>query len=93
MHLDTPDERPAHSNSLPTYRVYVRWPAQKVSERTVTQDRAIADQAFKQLALRKDSLRSAGAYGIAFTVGGERIEYLLLNAAPIYGPRRPRERR
>ena len=54
-----------------TYRVYLRWADQRVSDKTVTEDRALAELAYKTLLARKDLIgKSVGA---AFTqrVGGQ----------------------
>jgi hypothetical protein len=48
-----------------TYRVYLRWPDQKVSDKTVTEDRAIAELAFKILVARTDLIGKP--VGAAFT--------------------------
>lgn len=37
-----------------TYRVYLRWPDQTVSDKTVTEDRALADMAYQTLLKRVD---------------------------------------
>ncbi len=48
-----------------TYRVYLRWPDQKVSDKTVTEDRALAELAFKTLVARTDLIGKP--VGAAFT--------------------------
>lgn len=66
-----------------TYRVYLRWPDQRVSDKTVTEDRALADLAFKTLVARTDLIGKP--VGVAFTenVGGgpQQIAY-----HAFYGP-------
>jgi hypothetical protein len=54
-----------------TYRVYVRWPDSRVSDKTATDDRAVAEFAYQRLIARKD-LAGKGA-GVAFTyaIGGK----------------------
>ena len=37
-----------------TYRVYLRWPEQKVSDKTVTKSRELADLAYELLVARQD---------------------------------------
>jgi len=37
-----------------TYRVYLRWPQQRVSDKTVTEDRALAELAYQTLRKRTD---------------------------------------
>jgi hypothetical protein len=67
-----------------TYRVYLRWPDQKVSDKTVTEDRALAELAFKTLVARKDLIGKP--VGAAFTarVGGkpQQIAYHAFDAEP-----------
>ena len=67
-----------------TYRVYLRWSDQRVSDKTVTEDRAIAELAFKTLVTRTDLIGKP--VGAAFTerVGGQptQIAYHAFDAAP-----------
>ena len=67
-----------------TYRVYLRWPDQRVSDKTVTEDRMLAEIAFNTLVARKDLIgKSVGA---AFTsrVNGvpQQIAYHDFDAPP-----------
>lgn len=48
-----------------TYRVYLRWDDQRVSDKTVTEDRALAELAFKMLVARTDLIGKP--VGVAFT--------------------------
>ena len=60
-----------------TFRVYVRWPRQRVSDKTVTSSRAVADAAFKEL-VERPGLAKQGALGIAFSEDGRQIDYRAL---------------
>ena len=54
-----------------TYRVYLRWADQRVSDKTVTEDRGLAELAYKTLVAREDLLGKP--VGVAFTerAGGQ----------------------
>lgn len=58
-----------------TFRVYLRWPGQRVSDKTTTDSRAVADLAFRELEARSVLLAGQGALGISFTEDGKQIEY------------------
>lgn len=62
-----------------TFRVYVRWPHQRVSQKTSTESRAVADIAFTELRNSSDVLKRQGALGIAFSEDGKSLDYLPLN--------------
>lgn len=57
-----------------TFRVYVRWPRQRVTDRTTTDSKLVADTAYKELLLRED-LAASGALGIAYTEDQRQIFY------------------
>lgn len=57
-----------------TYRVYLRWPGQKTSDKTVTESRSVAELAFKELKARED-LRGRPV-GLAFSEDGKQLEYV-----------------
>lgn len=57
-----------------TFRVYVRWPGQRVSNKTSTESRAAAQVAFDELAARSD-LDTSGALGVAFSEDGQQLSY------------------
>lgn len=62
-----------------TYRVYLRWPGQKVTDKTTTESEAVAKLAFDELKQRND-LRGQPV-GAAFTQDGKSIEYFDFAAA------------
>lgn len=61
-----------------TFRVYVRWPNQRVTEKTTTDSRAVAELAFRELESSSAQLTSQGALGISYTENGAQIEYITL---------------
>jgi len=61
-----------------TFRVYLRWPNQRVSDKTATESRAVADLAFRELEAKADLLTSQGALGISYTENGKNIAYKAL---------------
>ena len=77
------DLRDAGTDSM-TYRVYLRWADQRVSDKTVTEDRALAELAYKTLIARPDL--AGKPVGVAFTerVGGQprQIAYHACDEAP-----------
>lgn len=48
------------------YRVYLRWPNQRVSDKTATQDKHEADQAFHALLARSDMIGKKAAAVMSF---------------------------
>jgi hypothetical protein len=61
-----------------TLRIYVRWPKQVVTDKTVTESEAVAAFAFDELKQRRLELEAAGAVGIAFSRDGEQADYVRL---------------
>jgi hypothetical protein len=59
-----------------TFRVYVRWPDQRVTKKTTIDSRAVAELAFRELESNAAQLTSQGALGIAYTDNGAQIEYV-----------------
>ncbi len=55
-----------------THRVYVRWPPQAASDKTTTEDSAVAQLAYDRLIARTDL---AGALGVAWTCNGKQLAY------------------
>ncbi len=64
----------------PTYRVYLRWPAGRVSDKTVTQSPERALAAFRKLIHLKE-LRGEKV-GAALTQDGEQRYYCRFDAKP-----------
>lgn len=58
-----------------TFRVYLRWPGQRVTDKTTTDSRAVAQLAFDELAAKAALLAGQGALGISFTEDGKQINY------------------
>jgi hypothetical protein len=58
-----------------TYRVYLRWPAQKISNRTSTESRTVAQGAFDELSADAQRYTEQGAIGIALTLDGKQLQY------------------
>lgn len=65
----------ASDQNAMTFRVYLRWPAQRVSDKTTTDSRAVADLAFRELEANAAKLASQGALGISYTEDGKQIDY------------------
>lgn len=57
----------------PRHRVYLRWPAQRVSDRTVTDCPDVAAKAFQLLRERSDLAGQPVA--VAWTLGGQQQAY------------------
>jgi hypothetical protein len=58
------------------YRVYARWPQQRVSHKTVTSSLAVAEAAFAELKAIPWSVHRP--IGIAFSDGQKTLKYLPL---------------
>ena len=59
-----------------TYRVYVRWPDQRVSNKTSTPSEAVARAAFDELMACSTDLRRRGAVGLAMSHEGRQVHYV-----------------
>jgi hypothetical protein len=62
-----------------TYRIYARWPGQKVTDKTVTESRKVADFAFQELVDRQWPA-DARPLGIAYTQDGKQLDYHIVGA-------------
>lgn len=62
-----------------TFRVYLRWPGQRVSDKTTTDSKAVAELAFRELESNAERLASQGALGISFTENGKKVDYRRLS--------------
>ena len=69
-----------------SHRVYVRWPDQRVSDRTSTDSSAVAKLAFSELMAKGHQLMEDGALSILMSVDGERVE--LVDLAVEFGARK-----
>lgn len=58
-----------------TFRVYVRWPDQRITDKTTTESRAVAELAFGELEVNCQKLVSQGALGITLTQNGKQLKY------------------
>jgi len=58
-----------------TYRVYVRWPGQRTSNKTVTPSKAVADAAWDELT-SKSWPKGNTPLGLAYTHDGKQVEYI-----------------
>jgi hypothetical protein len=65
---------------MTTYRVYARWPEQRVSDKTTTESRAVAMFAFQELVDRPWPV-GALPVGIAITQDGKQLDYHTFAAA------------
>ena len=78
-----------HSGGLPAsesvpFRVYVRWPNQRVSDKTTTASEAAAELVFDDLVKRWD-LADKGALGVAMTVDGSQRKYYSFETGELTG--------
>ena len=62
-----------------TLRIYVRWPNQVVTDKTVTESETVAALALDELKQQRDDLKARGALGIAFSRDGKQADYVELN--------------
>jgi hypothetical protein len=63
-----------------TLRIYVRWPNQVVTDKTVTESETVAALALDELKQQREGLKERGALGIAFSRDGKQAEYVELNS-------------
>ncbi|MGA8054070.1 MAG: hypothetical protein WCA12_09465 [Burkholderiales bacterium] len=56
-----------------TFRVYLRWPGQRVSDKTVTENRTVAELAYRELLARADLVGKSVA--AALTKDGKQLAY------------------
>lgn len=68
------------------YRVYVRWPGQRTTDRTSTDSALVAKHAFDGLVRRSQELVENGALAVVMTQGGQQVEYI--NLAHAFGARK-----
>jgi hypothetical protein len=70
-----PHSRGDSLSSAMTYRVYVRLPEGKVSEKTSTESPTVAALAYAELVARASELTKAGAIGIAMSKDQKSVSY------------------
>jgi hypothetical protein len=58
-----------------TYRVYVRWPGQRVTHKTNTESKAIADAAWEELKGIKWEGENKPV-GLTYSCNGEQVDYV-----------------
>jgi len=58
-----------------TFRVYLRWPGQRVTDKTSTESRVVAEAAFADLVKQADAFAAKGALGITLTENGRQLDY------------------
>lgn len=59
------------------YRIYVRWPEQRVSDKTATPSPAVAEAAFREL-LRRDDLQGQRA-AVVLSLDNRQLECVRLD--------------
>jgi hypothetical protein len=64
---------------MSTYRIYARWPENKVSDKTVTESKAVADFAWNQLQAWAWP-ENAKPLGLTFTCNGKQLGYVDLSS-------------
>jgi hypothetical protein len=58
-----------------TYRIYARWAGQKVTDKTVTESKAVADFAWEEL-LRLSWNGVDKPLGLTYTCNGKQLNYI-----------------
>lgn len=56
-----------------THRVYLRWPPQRVTDKTTTESKSVAQFAYDELLARPDLAGQAAA--VAWTCAGAQLAY------------------
>lgn len=59
------------------YRIYLRWPDQRVSDKTTTTSARVAEAAFREL-LRRDDLQGQRA-AVVLSLDNRQLEYVRLD--------------
>lgn len=60
---------------ISTYRVYVRWPGNKITHKTTTVSKAAAEVAWQELLLTSWE-RQCRPLGLAYTCDGKQVHYV-----------------
>jgi hypothetical protein len=61
--------------NLMTFRVYLRWPRQRVTDKTSTESRVVAEAAYSDLLKQAETFAAKGALGISLTEDGRQLQY------------------
>jgi len=61
-----------------TYKVYVRWPGQRVSDKTTTESQDVAEFAYRQII--ENASKYDGADGAAITFNQKGVDYMTFEA-------------
>lgn len=60
---------------MSTYRIYARWAEQKVTDKTVTENKAVADFAWEELR-RLSWNGEVKPIGLTYTCNGKQVDYI-----------------
>ena len=61
--------------TINTYRIYARWAGQKVTDKTVTESKPVADFAWEEL--RRVSWKGEiKPIGLTYTCNGKQVDYI-----------------
>ena len=60
------------------YRIYLRWPDQTVTDKTVTESEAVANFAYQELVSRADLVGKSCA--VAYSMNGKQVAYYRFGA-------------
>jgi hypothetical protein len=60
---------------MSTYRIYARWAEQKVTDKTVTESKAVADFAWEELR-RLSWNGEVKPIGLTYTCNGKQVDYI-----------------
>jgi hypothetical protein len=58
-----------------TYRIYARWAGQKVTDKTVTESKAVADFAWEELQRMREDYNFK-PIGLTYTCNGKQMNYV-----------------
>ena len=61
--------------TITTYRIYARWAGQKVTDKTVTESKPVADFAWEELA-RVSWKGEVKPIGLTYTCNGKQVDYV-----------------
>jgi hypothetical protein len=61
--------------TINTYRIYARWAGQKVTDKTVTESKPVADFAWEELA-RVSWKGEVKPIGLTYTCNGKQVDYV-----------------